>query len=339
MQTILVTGCTGFIAKHIFEFYASDPNFRIVGVARDDYYHQEQLVEKLDKCDSLFHLAGVSRGGSDRGVYEENMAIHEYLIDVLDRLNKGVDIVFWSSIHYKFDTGYGMAKRDASALFRKYALERDVRFINVITPNIFGPYARVNYTSVVANFCDALFSNRLPVINAGSEVTLLYVKELLSCVNDSLHGRGEEVAPKGRVIKVEALYYLMVRLVFAYEHKRSIDYNENFQFYLLVTYLAYRLERSDITSFELNNHAMVDLSEFESVDGNMFYAEENVITRIFVQNDDFLEFEILNNFVSYGQKFSSEAGSCLLIDMPPHYCLEFKTTVNVKISLLSPNLC
>jgi hypothetical protein len=325
MRKILVTGSKGFIAKHIKEFYRSRQDIQVVGIDRDEFYKKNVWEDKLKNCDFIFHLAGVCKAKDDEAVYKQNMIINHYLLSMLTPLETKPSIVFLSSTHVEKKTGYGLSKKHAGDLFVKYAKENNVMSLNVITPNVFGPYANINYTSVVANFCDSLILTYKPVITNGAFVSLLYVKDLLECIDKSISNKTGFLYPKGVTIEVSALYQLLQKLSLTYESSGRFECDSRFEFDLLTTYLSYRL-LSDFMRMVVKVSHEKELIFFNICDLYKGRVEGGYVRRIYFKcTPNFnVDVKIINTIFQISRTVNLHDFEWGVIDIPPFHEFEIK---------------
>ena len=60
-----------------------------------------------------------------------------------------------------------------------WASESDGKFTSLTIPNVFGPFGKPNYNSVVATFCYKVARGEEPTIIQDGEVGLIYINELV----------------------------------------------------------------------------------------------------------------------------------------------------------------
>ena len=78
------------------------------------------------------------------------------------------------------DNLYGKGKKKARELLINWAERNHSTFTGLIIPNVFGPFGRPYYNSVVATFCHQLTHNEQPQINVDATLKLIYVQELVN---------------------------------------------------------------------------------------------------------------------------------------------------------------
>ena len=68
-------------------------------------------------------------------------------------------------------------KKDVE-LFLKWENNSEGLFSGLIIPNVFGPFGKPNYNSVVATFCHKVANSEKPEIHVDGTISLIYVGEL-----------------------------------------------------------------------------------------------------------------------------------------------------------------
>ena len=94
------------------------------------------------------------------------------------------------------------------------------RVTTFVIPNVFGPFCRPRYNSVVATFCHLLNNGEEPVIQADNAVPLIYVLDLVELMRKIVLGptdnhAGEIQVPPGATITVSRLLSMLM------EHRDS----------------------------------------------------------------------------------------------------------------------
>ncbi|MDG1709829.1 MAG: NAD-dependent epimerase/dehydratase family protein [Schleiferiaceae bacterium] len=180
---IAITGHTGFIGRHLVNSLVYKSNFRqgdIVHIDKEDFKKPNFLRQKLSDCQTLIHLAGVNRHEDSDYIFEENIRLTKLLIDNISEKTK--TIIFSSSIQQKLKNPFGEAKLKCSKLLNKWAIRNNKEFINLKIPNVFGPFCKPNYNSVVSTFCYNLIYKKKVIINESSDIKLLYIDDLIDTI-------------------------------------------------------------------------------------------------------------------------------------------------------------
>lgn len=179
MPTVLVTGADGFIGKNLVAVLDRAGESRVLKLTRDD--GAEEATRKLRAADVIFHLAGVNRPKAESEFSTGNVGVLQSMLEELAVLGRRPTIVFSSSIQATEDNAYGRSKLEAEQLLRDYAARSGATVVVYRLPNVFGKWARPNYNSVVATFCNnAAHGRPLEVHDPERVLSLVYVDDVVS---------------------------------------------------------------------------------------------------------------------------------------------------------------
>jgi len=178
-----ITGQNGFIGIHLFNSLNLNKNkFKTINFEKEYFEDSYLLEEWVKKCDVIVHLAALSRSNYSNVVYDTNINLVCKLITTLDKTKVKPHILFASSIQEELDTEYGKSKKEGRILFHEWAKINDVTFTGIKLPNVFGPFARPKYASVIATFSYQLIHNENPVIFTDNELKLIYIDDLINLI-------------------------------------------------------------------------------------------------------------------------------------------------------------
>lgn len=151
MSDILVTGARGFVGRNLCAALRRMESVRLqefeVGNTADE------LKDALSRAKMIFHLAGVNRPQKEEEFRTGNTDFTEELCRILRHLGRMPKIVLSSSIQADLDNPYGVSKRGAEEVLRKFADETGAECVVHRFKNLFGKWCRPNYNSVTATFC------------------------------------------------------------------------------------------------------------------------------------------------------------------------------------------
>ncbi|MFZ7136943.1 MAG: NAD-dependent epimerase/dehydratase family protein [archaeon] len=177
-----ITGQSGFIGYHLTN-YLSLKNDEVDLIPFDNSYFSdtEKLRGFVLECDTVVHLAGMNRG-PDSEVYDCNLRLASQLVKTLEECEAKPYVIFASSTQEERSNSYGRSKKDATNLFIDWAIRNNAKFSSLIIPNVFGPFGKPNYNSVVATFCYQLTHDLRPKIQIDAVLNLIFVNDLVEYI-------------------------------------------------------------------------------------------------------------------------------------------------------------
>ena len=180
MLKVGITGQSGFIGTHLYNFLNQQKEEIITVPFHDSYFENEgKLRDFISGCDAIVHLAAMNRHGDPQVIYDTNLRLVKHLIDVMQAAGSRPHILFSSSTQEERDNLYGKSKRDGRILFEQWAERNNASFTGFVIPNVFGPFGNPYYNSVIATFCHQLTHNEQPKIVVDATLQLIYVNELV----------------------------------------------------------------------------------------------------------------------------------------------------------------
>jgi UDP-2-acetamido-2,6-beta-L-arabino-hexul-4-ose reductase len=180
MIRVGITGQNGFIGTHLFNSLGLYPKeFIRIPFRKDFFVDERKLDDFVSNCDVIVHLAALNRHEKEEVLYETNLNLSRKLLDSLDRTNGKPHILFSSSTQEELDNWYGKSKKEARELTYNWACTNGAQFSGLVIPNVFGPFGKPFYNSVVTTFCYQLINGVQPTIKFDSLVKLIYIDELI----------------------------------------------------------------------------------------------------------------------------------------------------------------
>ena len=180
MIKVGITGQSGFMGTHIFNFLSLKKDEITLVPFKDEYFGTRAKLEQFVKqCDAIVHLAAMNRHGDPQVIYDTNIKLVNQLIDACESTNSKPHILFSSSTQEEKDNLYGKSKKDGRKLLEAWATRNNARFTGLVIPNVFGPFGNPYYNSVIATFCHQLTHGETPKIEIDKEMKLVYVGELV----------------------------------------------------------------------------------------------------------------------------------------------------------------
>ena len=177
-----ITGQSGFIGSHLYSYLKTDEDVTLIPYQRRFFENAYELDKFLQSCDVVVHLAGANLG-PDEEVYEDNIQLAEGLVSALERTRSTPHLIYSSSTHENRDTAYGRSKHHARQTLSTWAHENDAKFTGLIIPNVYGPFCRPFYNSVVATYCYQLTHGQEPEIKEDQPIGLIYIDDVLQKIH------------------------------------------------------------------------------------------------------------------------------------------------------------
>ncbi len=175
-----ITGQGGFIGRHLYNTLKLDETITLIEFKRTFLNSPKELDLFVSQCDTIVHLAALNRHEDQQYIYTQNKLLTQNLIDACLRTNSKPHILISSSSQEEKDNLYGRSKKEARESLETWAKENDAKSTGMIIPNVFGPFGKPNYNSVVATFCHKLVHNETPTIIHDGQLKLIYVNHLVS---------------------------------------------------------------------------------------------------------------------------------------------------------------
>ncbi len=180
MIRIGITGQNGFIGYHLCNTVLLTPKeFTLVPFDRDSFDDVQKLEDFVSACDVVVHLAALNRHNDPDEIQEVNLRLVRQLVAAMESTASTPHVVFSSSTQEERDNPYGRSKKEGNKLLADWATRNRADFTALVIPNVFGPFGRPYYNSVVATFCHQLTHNEVPKIDVDTSMNLIYVAELV----------------------------------------------------------------------------------------------------------------------------------------------------------------
>lgn len=244
MMKIGITGQNGFVGSHLYNTLGLYPNeFERVDFQKDFFDNDARLDSFVSRCDVIVHLAAMNRHENAKVIYKTNIGLISKLVASLKRTNSKPHLIMSSSSQEERDNLYGKSKKKGRQQLADWANEADATFTGMIIPNVFGPFGRPYYNSVVATFSHQIASGEKPEIQVDGNLKLIYVGELVDEILKAIRERKNEeqyVVPHTAKAKVSQILQLLQNYKSEYQDKGEIpEINNNFELNLFNTYRCY----------------------------------------------------------------------------------------------------
>lgn len=185
-----ITGQNGFVGSHLkntVQFLYDD--FQIINFERNYFSQKNKINAFVKECDVIVNLAGLNRHINESIIYQTNLDLATKLIEACESTNAKPHIVYSSSTQKDRDNAYGKSKKAAHQLFLNWSKNKNAKYTGLIIPNVYGPFGKPNYNSVVATFCHQLTRGKTPKINVDGDLRLIYVNELVDTIINHIYNK------------------------------------------------------------------------------------------------------------------------------------------------------
>lgn len=264
MISIGITGQNGFIGQHLVNFIGLKENvFKLINFKKKYFENEDELDDFVSKCDVIIHLAAMNRHTDTKVIYNTNIKLVSSLVASLKRTKSVAHIIMSSSSQEEKDNLYGKSKKDGRKLFMDWVRNSKGSFSGLIIPNVFGPFGKPNYNSVVATFCHKIAMGEKPEIHIDGNINLIYVGELVQEILKI--AEKNEANPKFIIkatsrIRVSEILSLLNLYKIQYQDNGEIpNLNSNFELNLFNTYRCY---------MDIKNHFPVKFTQHTDLRGS-----------------------------------------------------------------------
>ncbi len=242
--TVGITGQNGFIGKHLYNTIGLlNESYKLIDFDKEYFKNEEQLDTFVSQCDVIVHLAALNRHSDEELIYKININLVANLVASLIRTNSSAHVIMSSSSQEEKDNLYGRSKKKGRELFLNWESNSKGKFSGLIIPNVFGPFGKPNYNSVVATFCHKITTGEKPEIHVDGTVGLIYVGELVQEILTEIEkGTSHEklIIDATSHIKVSEILTLLNSFKIQYqEHGEIPSLNSTFELNLFNTFRCY----------------------------------------------------------------------------------------------------
>ncbi|WP_452218524.1 polysaccharide biosynthesis C-terminal domain-containing protein [Lacinutrix undariae] len=244
MLKVGITGQNGFVGQHLYNSLGLHPElFDTVDFEKDFFNDANKLDVFVSSCDVIVHLAAMNRHQDPEVIYNTNINLVSTLISALERTQSTPHVIMSSSSQEAHDNLYGKSKKEGRNLFVNWAKSHQAIFTGMVIPNVFGPFGKPYYNSVVATFSHQVAHGDTPKINVDGDLKLIYVGELvaaiINCINTAKNEPVYTVKHTSEA-KVSEVLNLLESYKANYQDGGEIPTLENkFQLNLFNTYRCY----------------------------------------------------------------------------------------------------
>ncbi len=193
-----ITGQAGFVGSHLYNYLGiyKDKYERIHFA--DEYFNNEtSFIDFLRQCDVIVHLAALNRHNNPDEIYTKNIELITKLISSIEKIRTKPHIIFSSSTQEHLDNIYGKSKKEGRDILTNWCRDNGVNFTGMIIPNVFGPFGRPFYNSVISTFSHQITHSQSPRIDIDNNLKLIYVNNLVEhirkIIDNKIYSDGYEI--------------------------------------------------------------------------------------------------------------------------------------------------
>lgn len=229
MKKIGITGQAGFVGNHLYTTLSLDDNIQLIPFNRSFFNDSNALGNFVAQCDTIVHLAAMNRHEDMNVIYNTNIGLVDALIKACKNKKVTPHIIFSSSSQEVRDNLYGKSKKEGKEKLVAWAAETGGKFSSLTIPNVFGPFGKPNYNSVVATFCHKVTHGEEPTIIQDGEVGLIYINELVSIFINTINNTitSKKIADSSFEVTIEPTSKNKVSTILALLNRFKKDYMGN----------------------------------------------------------------------------------------------------------------
>ena len=240
---IVITGQEGFIGYHLYNTLKYRfSSYELIDFKKPYFQNPKHIDKIILNVDAIIHLAGVNRAANEEDILEKNLFMTEELINSIARTGFSGKLLFASSIQQKNDSKYGISKKLSSEKFFAASIKHNFTFINLVIPNVFGPFCKPNYNSFIASFCYNSLNKIENIIDKDNSVSLIYVDNLINIIIKKIKTKlsSEFNVPEDININVKEVSKIIENFNEIYSKNGNIpDLNNQFKIDLFNTFHSY----------------------------------------------------------------------------------------------------
>lgn len=244
MLKIGITGQAGFVGSHLYNTLGLFPEeFTRIDFKREYLDDNQSLDAFVSECDVIVHLAAMNRHEDAQVIYNTNIDLVKKLVGSLERTGSNPHVLMSSSSQEERDNLYGQSKKEGREMLSAWAAKAGAPFTGLIIPNVFGPFGKPMYNSVVATFCHLVANGGSPAIDVDGDLKLIYVGEVVAEIINKIRTKANEplyVMPHTSEAKVSEILGLLNHYKDVYQDRGEVPaINNTFELNLFNTYRCY----------------------------------------------------------------------------------------------------
>jgi UDP-2-acetamido-2,6-beta-L-arabino-hexul-4-ose reductase len=174
-----ITGQSGFIGSHLYNYLGLKENIKRIQF-EDDYFKDNAKLDYFTKkCDVIVHLAALNRHENEKIIYSTNIRLVQQLIESTQRTDTFPHIIMASSTQENRNNLYGKSKVEGREKFIEWSKKNECKFTGLVIPNVFGPFCEPFYNSVVSTFSYQIIHNKHPKVHVDAPMELIDIQDLV----------------------------------------------------------------------------------------------------------------------------------------------------------------
>ena len=211
MKKVGITGQHGFIGNHLFNYLGLKENIELVSFDKSYFQDEEKLQAFVKNCDTIVHLAAMNRHPDPQHIYDVNVGLVKELIAACEKTQSTPHVLFSSTTQEEKNNLYGKSKMEGRTLLEQWTERSGAKTTGLVIPNVFGPFGKPNYNSVVATFCHKMTHDEPIEIHVDGQLKLIYVNELIEVFYQKIENgeTGRHIVPHSKEIKVSEIASLL----------------------------------------------------------------------------------------------------------------------------------
>ena len=280
MIKVGITGQPGFVGTHLYNLLGITEGIERVPF-EDAFFDSEEKMERfVSQCDAIVHLAAMNRHPDPQVIYNTNIELVDKLIRAMEKTNSTPHVLFSSSTQEELDNLYGASKLEGRKRLSNWAAQNGGKFTGCVIPNVFGPYGRPNYNSVVATFCYKLTHGETPQIISDGSIKLIYVGDLCRNFIDIIKSGAacdRYMIPFSAEKKVSELLATFTRFKEDYfDHGVIPQLHDAFEVQLFNTFCGY-IDHQNFFPFQLKKNSdqrgtFVEVARLDHIGGQVSFS-------------------------------------------------------------------
>lgn len=240
---VLITGSNGFLGKNLIARLKNREDVTVYPYDIDGT--KQELIRAINRCDFIFHLAGVNQAIKEETFVEGNVELTEQTLHYIEEAQHPVPIAIISSTQAGNGTIYGTTKLMMEKMVKQWASEGNRPVYMYHLTNVFGKWCRPNYNSIIATLCYNI-SHGLPIQidDPNKKLNLSYIDDVMdSFINLLDNYKWMKPGERKDIAEREVTLYEIIDAVKKFAKvKESLlieNMNERFMKQLYATYLSY----------------------------------------------------------------------------------------------------